>query len=98
MVGGQAAPEGAVVAGKRRIPRPQGCRGAAAEAIFAAHFRSSIMLKPSCAVAALLAVGVALAQPAVTQDDEQRLGAVHFATSCSAQAQKLFDRGMLYQH
>src|SRR5262245_63830103 len=56
------------------------------------------MLKTSCAVAALFAVGVALAQPAVTQDDEQRLGAVHFATSCGAQAQQLFDRGMLYQH
>jgi tetratricopeptide (TPR) repeat protein len=56
------------------------------------------MLKTSCALAALFAVGVTLTQPAVTQDDEQRLGAVHFATSCGTQAQKLFDRGMLYQH
>ncbi len=30
--------------------------------------------------------------------DDKKLGEVHFATSCTPEAQKLFDRGMLYQH
>jgi tetratricopeptide (TPR) repeat protein len=42
--------------------------------------------------------GVALAQPAFAQSGEDKLGKVHFETSCNADAQKLFDRGMLYQH
>jgi len=46
-------------------------------------------------------VGLAAAtisQPATSQSTEQRLGKVHFATSCKPQAQELFDRAMLYQH
>jgi hypothetical protein len=46
-------------------------------------------------------VGLAAAtisQPAASQSAEQRLGKVHFDTSCKSQAQKLFDRAMLYQH
>src|SRR6516162_10374266 len=46
-------------------------------------------------------VGLAAAtipQPAASQSAEQRLGKVHFATSCTSQAQELFDRAMLYQH
>ena len=32
------------------------------------------------------------------QIDDSKLGKVHFETSCTPEAQKLFDRGMLYQH
>lgn len=39
-----------------------------------------------------------LVQPAFGQSDDKTLGTVHFETSCNAQAQKLFDRAMLYQH
>jgi len=56
------------------------------------------MIKTSCAIAAMLALGVVLIQPASPQGEDQRLGAVHFPTSCAAPAQTLFDRGMLYQH
>jgi len=49
-------------------------------------------------VAAMAAVGIALAQPAFGQSADQRLGKVHFSTSCKAAAQTQFDRAMLYQH
>jgi hypothetical protein len=42
--------------------------------------------------------GVSLAHPAFAQSGDDKLGKVHFETSCNAEAQKLFDRGMLYQH
>jgi hypothetical protein len=54
------------------------------------------MTKTPFAIAAT-AVGLALAQPAFAQED-QKLGTVHFETSCNAEAQKLFDQGMLFQH
>ena len=42
---------------------------------------------------------VSLAQPAFGQTDRQKkLGTVHFETSCKPEAQKLFNRAMLYQH
>src|SRR5690242_13395082 len=41
--------------------------------------------------------GVMLAPPVFAQADEQ-LGKVNFETSCSPEAQKLFNRAMLYQH
>jgi hypothetical protein len=41
---------------------------------------------------------ISLAQPALGQLDGKTLGTVHFETSCKPEAQKLFDRGMLYQH
>ena len=41
---------------------------------------------------------LSLAQPAFGQSDDKALGTVHFATSCTPEAQKLFDRAMLYQH
>ncbi|HEY7229885.1 MAG TPA: tetratricopeptide repeat protein [Pseudolabrys sp.] len=41
---------------------------------------------------------VSLAQPAGAQSGDDKLGKVHFETSCTPEAQKLFDRGMLYQH
>src|SRR5215470_6417184 len=34
----------------------------------------------------------------LAQVDDSKLGRVHFETSCTPEAQKLFDRGMLYQH
>src|SRR5262249_40057668 len=41
---------------------------------------------------------VCAAHPAHTAVKEKQLGSVHFETSCNPAAQKLFDRGMLYQH
>jgi tetratricopeptide (TPR) repeat protein len=55
------------------------------------------MTKASFAIAAT-AVGLVLAQPAFAQAEDQKLGTVHFQTSCNGEAQKLFDRAMLYQH
>jgi hypothetical protein len=52
----------------------------------------------SFVIAAMVATGVSLAQPAFGQVDDKKLGEVHFETSCKPEAQKLFDRGMLYQH
>jgi tetratricopeptide (TPR) repeat protein len=49
------------------------------------------------AVAALL--GMPSVQPALSQEEsDQRLGTVHFPTSCNEVAQRRFDRGMRYQH
>jgi Tfp pilus assembly protein PilF len=51
------------------------------------------------AFAAALAIGSLLGQPAFAQEEtEQRLGTVHFETSCNEAAQRRFDRGMRYQH
>jgi hypothetical protein len=41
---------------------------------------------------------ISFAHPVCAQSDNDKLGKVHFETSCNAEAQKLFDRGMLYQH
>jgi tetratricopeptide (TPR) repeat protein len=56
------------------------------------------MIKTSFAIAAATAAGFSFAQPAFGQVDDEKLGMVHFETSCKPDAQKLFDRGMLYQH
>jgi hypothetical protein len=56
------------------------------------------MIKTPFVIAAAAAVGLSLAQPALGQSDSGQLGTVHFDTSCKPEAQKLFDRGMLYQH
>ena len=56
------------------------------------------MNKTSLTVAVVAAAGVSLALPALGQTDDSKLGTVHFETSCKPEAQKLFDRGMLYQH
>jgi hypothetical protein len=56
------------------------------------------MIKTTLVAVATLAVGLALAQPATPQGEAQKLGSVHFETSCNPSAQKLFDQGMLYQH
>jgi tetratricopeptide (TPR) repeat protein len=48
-------------------------------------------------VAALTSLGVCA--PGLTQEDaDQKLGTVHFATSCNDTAQRRFDRAMRYQH
>ena len=41
---------------------------------------------------------IAPAETTLAQSDVEKLGIVHFETSCTPEAQKLFDRGMLYQH
>jgi tetratricopeptide (TPR) repeat protein len=46
--------------------------------------------------AVVTAAGFAL--PANSAPKAQQLGTVHFETSCTPAAQKVFDRGMLYQH
>ena len=46
---------------------------------------------------AAVAVAAAFAPPALAAASED-LGKVHFETSCTAEAQQLFDRAMLYQH
>ena len=56
------------------------------------------MIKTTLVAVATLAVVAMLAQPATPQGEAQKLGSVHFETSCSPSAQKLFDQGMLYQH
>jgi len=56
------------------------------------------MTKAPFAIAATAAVGLSFAQPALGQSNGNQLGSVHFETSCKPEAQKLFDRGMLYQH
>ena len=55
-------------------------------------------MRTSFATAVAASVGLVLAQTAVGQNADKKLGTVHFATSCNPEAQKLFDRGMLYQH
>jgi hypothetical protein len=39
-----------------------------------------------------------LSQPAVSAPKNNQLGKVHFETSCTPAAQKIFDKAMLYQH
>src|SRR5436190_12602463 len=56
------------------------------------------MIRTSFAVAAAAAAGLVLAQPAFGQTDDTKLGQVHFETSCKPDAQKQFDRAILYQH
>jgi hypothetical protein len=49
-------------------------------------------------IATALTTGVSYATPSFAQTDDQKLGQVHFATSCKPEAQARFDRAMLYQH
>src|SRR5499426_4351427 len=51
-------------------------------------------------LAAIAATLMAAIAPSATAQEaaEQRLGAVHFQTSCNEVAQRRFDRGMRYQH
>ena len=56
------------------------------------------MIKPSFAIAATAVTVLSLVQPAMAQSDDSKLGTVNFETSCNPEAQKLFNRAMLYQH
>ena len=57
------------------------------------------MLRSPLAAAFAAALAPGIAQSAAAQDAaEQRLGSVHFETSCNETAQRRFDRGMRYQH
>src|SRR2546421_1160548 len=48
---------------------------------------------------AMAATAASFSPPALAQEEaDQRLGTVHFATSCNEAAQRRFDRGMRYQH
>src|SRR5712671_7527940 len=48
---------------------------------------------------AALVAGLLLSTHAVAQDDaDQRLGTVHFPTTCNEIAQRRFDRAMRFQH
>src|SRR5712691_6996137 len=63
--------------------------------------REGIMIRASLvATASIAATAWALfGPPAFGQaETDQRLGTVHFATSCNETAQRRFDRGMRYQH
>ncbi len=53
-------------------------------------------MRTALAVAIALWSGLSLAEPAQAGDD--KLGKVNFETSCTPEAQKLFNQGMLYQH
>ncbi|MGY4474487.1 tetratricopeptide repeat protein [Bradyrhizobium sp. USDA 3364] len=52
----------------------------------------------SLAIAATAAAGIVLVQSARAETTEDKLGKVHFETSCKPEAQMHFDRAMLYQH
>jgi len=58
------------------------------------------VIKATCAAAIATAIAVgASSQHAFGQNEsDQRLGKVHFQTSCNDTAQRRFDRGMRYQH
>jgi Tfp pilus assembly protein PilF len=51
------------------------------------------------AIAVATTAWISFGQPALSQEEtDQRLGTVHFDTSCNETAQRRFDRGMRYQH
>src|SRR3981189_1154450 len=61
--------------------------------------REPTLLRSSLAAAFSVVLATGIAQSAAAQDAaEQRLGTVHFETSCNETAQRRFDRGMRYQH
>src|SRR6266576_2119710 len=58
------------------------------------------MIRSALAVAAAsIAASMSFSQPVFGQEEtDQRLGTVHFETSCNEVAQRRFDRAMRYQH
>src|SRR3977135_1194451 len=56
------------------------------------------MRRTSIAAAIAAMTMVAILPPAFGQANDKKLGKVHFETSCKPEAQKQFDRAMLYQH
>ena len=57
-----------------------------------------LIMKTPFVIAAAAAAGLSFVQPALGQSEDNKLGTVHFETSCKPEAQKLFDSAMLYQH
>src|SRR5436305_5659728 len=55
-------------------------------------------MKTPFAIADAAAAGLWFVQPTLGQSEGNKLGAVHFETSCKPEAQNLFDSAMLYQH
>src|SRR4029077_15391907 len=53
-------------------------------------------MRTTLAIEVTLSAGISLAQPAHASDE--KLGTVNFETSCTPEAQTLFNQGMLYQH
>src|SRR5215468_9379976 len=61
----------------------------------------AVMIRTSFAVSTAIAsiAWIASGPPALSQEEtDQRLGTVHFDTSCNETAQRRFDRAMRYQH
>lgn len=56
------------------------------------------MIKESFAIASMMAASISLTQQAFAQGETNKLGTVHFETSCKPDAQKRFNQAMLYQH
>ena len=56
------------------------------------------MNRTGIAAAAALVAAMTLTNAARAHEGEESLGKVHFPTSCTPEAQALFDRAMLYQH
>jgi tetratricopeptide (TPR) repeat protein len=60
---------------------------------------SPMIRSASAFAAASIAASVSFSQPIFAQEEtDQRLGTVHFQTSCNEVAQRRFDRAMRYQH
>jgi hypothetical protein len=56
-------------------------------------------MKSPILLPALVAMAcVSISPPSVAQAVDQKLGKVHFETSCTPEAAAAFDQGMLYQH
>ena len=57
------------------------------------------MSKSNIILSALVAAaGASLSQPVLAHTVDEKLGKVHFETSCTPAAAAAFDQGMLYQH
>ena len=57
------------------------------------------MSKSNAILSALVAAaGASLSQPVLAHTVDEKLGKVHFETSCTSAAGAAFDQGMLYQH
>jgi hypothetical protein len=82
---------------KRPIARKCGGLPIAALRVLDREKTMSKMLS-TATLAFTAAASISLAPPAFGQPDDKALGTVYFETSCKPEAQKLFDRGMLYQH
>jgi len=60
--------------------------------------RELLLAVTIAAVTTLVPCAPAIAQDSAQNNTDQKLGMVHFATSCNETAQRRFDRAMRYQH